>query len=139
MSYIDPLGLKVFRCCRDVEVSPFIDTASRLFGLQHCFVKTDTLERGMGPADAGPLPTCPLGVPTAVVDHTGQSDDPGTTCVEIPDANETCVNSQLDLGRATGRWGPNNNCNTFADEVIQNCQPKCDKEPLPPPFTLSSK
>ena len=40
----------------------------RTFSFKHCFPKTDTIEAGMGPADNGPLPSCPLGVSTAILD-----------------------------------------------------------------------
>jgi uncharacterized protein RhaS with RHS repeats len=126
LSFYDPLGLKVYRCCRDVEVGGWQQTTAEAFGLQHCFIKTDLYERGMGPADNGPLPACPLGVDTAVVDHSGQSDDPGTSCVEITWVEEECVDQQIaDLGRSTGGWKPWNNCNTFVDDVFDQCRKKC--------------
>jgi RHS repeat-associated protein len=59
LSFVDPLGLTVYRCCRDVEVNQIVNAVFRTFNLKHCFLKTDMVEAGMGPADNGPLPTCP--------------------------------------------------------------------------------
>jgi RHS repeat-associated protein len=128
----DPLGLKVFECCRDIEVNQFIDAASRTFGLKHCFIKTDTVEAGMGPANNGPLPACPIGVDTAIVAHTGQSTDPGTSCREIPWVDQNCVNQQLELGRRTGRWTPFNQCNSFTRDVFNTCRSCKTPSVLPP-------
>lgn len=60
----DPSGLEVNRCCRTVEVGGWQQTAAEVFGLKHCFIETDLYERGMGPAEDGPLPANPFGVPT---------------------------------------------------------------------------
>jgi RHS repeat-associated protein len=92
IAYIDPLGLKVFRCCRDLQVSPFVNAAAKAFGFKHCFIKTNTVEAGLGPANGGPLPAWPVGTPTAITDHSGQSLLPGTTCKEISNVDEQCVN-----------------------------------------------
>lgn len=119
---VDPLGLKVQRCCRDVQVNKTIDRIAQVFGFKHCFLRTDTLEAGMGPADNGPLPSCPAGVQTAVVRHTGQSDAPGTSCTDVTGVDEGCVNRRLTTGTPTGRWTPWNNCNSFIDQVTQSCQ-----------------
>ncbi|HEY6321379.1 MAG TPA: RHS repeat-associated core domain-containing protein, partial [Thermoanaerobaculia bacterium] len=132
LAFVDPLGLTVYRCCRDVEVNQFVDTISRTFGLKHCFLKTDTVEAGMGPADNGALPACPVGVSTAVVDHRGQSQMPGTSCTPVKDVDEGCVNKQLVPGRATGRWAPWNQCNSFADGVLDKCRKTCAAPAMPP-------
>ena len=135
VTFVDPLGLKVLRCCRDLEVNRVVDFAARTLRFKHCFIKTDTVEAGMGPADNGPLPACPLGVSTAVVDHRGQGRLPGTECVEVPNVDEECVNKQLKTGRRTGSWGPSNNCDTFADGVLGRCRNRCEmitRPPVPP-------
>jgi RHS repeat-associated protein len=66
----DPYGLKVQKCCRNTQVNAFVDFFSQLLGLKHCFIKTDTVTAGMGPANNGPLPACPIFSKTAVTDHS---------------------------------------------------------------------
>jgi len=135
ISYEDRLGLKVFKCCRDIQVNAVANAAARIFGFKHCFIKTDSIEAGLGPANGGPLPACPVGVDTAITDHRGQSLFPGTVCTEITNVNEKCVNSKLPIGKRMGTWGPTNNCNTFVDGVLNGCKPACDdkkNQPSPP-------
>ena len=122
MNWIDPWGLKVYRCCREVQVNRFVDKAAKLFGYKHCFIKTDTKEAGMGPAQGGPLPTFPVGIRTKVTDHTGQA--PCATCEEFLDVDEDCVNQELEIGKNTGRWWPWNECNDFVDEILEKCHKK---------------
>jgi RHS repeat-associated protein len=119
---IDPTGLKVYRCCRNIEVNWFANAVSRVFGLKHCFIKTDTIEAGMGPADNGPLPACPMGVKTAIISHTGQAGRSGTDCQELPNVDEDCVNRKLVVGTPSGRWTPRNQCNSFVNGVVDDCR-----------------
>jgi RHS repeat-associated protein len=131
-NWSDPRGLKVFRCCRDIEVNVFMNGVARLMGFKHCFLKTDSIEAGMGPADNGALPPCPIGVQTAVTNHKGQSQSSGTQCTEVKDVNEKCVNDELGVGRPLGRWMPWNQCNSFADDVLRRCK-NCSPSPPSPP------
>jgi len=120
-SHWDPDGRKVQICCRDVNDSPTANCLAKICGKRHCFLKTDTKQAGMGPAkppSGGGLPSCPCGTGTAVTDHSKET---GATCYDIPDADENCVNNELTVGKPTGKWGPNNNCNTFAGEVVKKC------------------
>lgn len=93
----------------------------------------------MGPANNGPLPACPIGVETAVVNHSGQSKEAGTHCVVVPNVDEECVNKLIEIGRPTGRWSPINQCNSFADDVLTRCRPECPIEvpPFKPCHTFS--
>lgn len=110
---------KVERCCRNVQTgTSWIDTMSAALGLQHCWIKTDTKEAGMGPAEEGPLPANPLGVDTEITDHSNET---GGECETIQTVDEACVNEQLQIGKSTGSWWPWNNCNTFAREVLSKC------------------
>jgi hypothetical protein len=52
----------------------------------HCSIKTNTKEVGMGPAGNGPLPLIPFGIPTTLNDHTGQSSL--STCKPVCYADE---------------------------------------------------
>jgi hypothetical protein len=129
----DPMGLKVYRCCRPVQTGkPLFDIPANASGYKHCFLKTDTLEGGMGPANGGPLPACPLGIPTAVVSHPGQS--AGAKCTELPDVDEGCVNRELMMeGKPLGGWMPWNQCNSYVDEVTISCTKRCGPAPVPLP------
>jgi RHS repeat-associated protein len=134
LNYIDPLGLDVSRCCRDVDVNAVVDTVASVVGAQHCFIKTDTVEAGMGPAGGGPLPMSPCyGTQTAVVSHAGQAGS--SQCQVVPNVDEECVNRGLAVGTPTGGWARSNNCNTFVDDLIRLCTigPPCPRRvPMPP-------
>jgi hypothetical protein len=68
------------------------------------------------------LPSNPLGTPTEINDESGDSKSvPKTQCTEIPDANEACVNRELEIGKKTGNWGVNNNCNSMAQNILAKC------------------
>lgn len=110
---------RVDRCCRHVETGTEMDRLARLLDLRHCWLKTDTKVAGMGPAQDGPLPSWPLGIATVVRDHSNEA---SAGCLEVPNVNENCVNQQLEIGKSTGPWGPDNNCNTFVDEVVGTCR-----------------
>ncbi|MFC1747793.1 DUF4157 domain-containing protein [Pseudomonadota bacterium] len=107
----------VHRCCRNIQTgNSILDTLSWALGLEHCWIRTATKEAGMGPEDDGPLPANPIGIDTKITDHTGETG----TCREF-DADEACVNERLVIGQSTGSWGPLNNCNTFAHQVLMGC------------------
>ena len=109
-----------FRCCREVRTGGLImDTLAGILGLEHCWLRTDTKVAGMGPAQAGPLPAWPFGIPTRITDH---SEDTPTNCREIPGIDENCVNQELQIGRSTGPWGLRNNCNTLVEDIIDMCR-----------------
>lgn len=116
--FIDPDGRKVQMCCRDINVNPALDCLAKICGKRHCWLKTDTKQAGMGPANAGPLPACPCGSATAVVDHSKET---GATCYDIPNANEDCVNNELQIGKSLGPWKASNNCNSYAGDVAKKC------------------
>lgn len=114
---------KVEVCTRDADVP------GNVVGIQHEWIRTREKEAGMGPQDGGvpgqdgsnPEETSPVGTPTSVNDHTGQGNKPGSTCKTVPDVDKNCVNNELELGRPLGDWSPNNNCQEFVKEVIENC------------------
>ena len=112
------LGLKVEKCCRNIQVNAVIYWTSRKLGFKHCWLKTDSKEAGIGPADDGPLPPFPLGIKTKITDHTGQSGE----CWEQNCIDEACVNLELEIGDYTGRWTSWNNCNTLVEEILTKCK-----------------
>jgi RHS repeat-associated protein len=120
---VDPYGLKVQKCCRNTQINWWVDFFSQLTGLKHCFLKTDTIAAGMGPANGGGLPACPLNTETAVTNHSQETIGPGE-CVDVPNVDESCVNNLLKVGKPTGKWTPINQCNSFVTEILNTCS-KC--------------
>jgi RHS repeat-associated protein len=117
----DPYGLKVQECCVNTQVNWWVDFFSKLFGAKHCFIKTNTVVAGMGPANGGPLPACPSGTQTAITDQSARAVSPGD-CTDMPDVDEDCVNKALQIGTPTGRWTPNNNCKSFDFNILDKCR-----------------
>ncbi len=110
---------QVYVCCRDIAVSWSVDIAARAVGLHHCFIKTDSIEAGMGPAGSGPLPSHYYGIQTEVVPHNGQA--ASSYCGAVPDVDQDCVSRELQIGKLTGPWSTRNNCNTFTWDVVEKC------------------
>ncbi|UGA36416.1 hypothetical protein JOS77_18705 [Chromobacterium haemolyticum] len=119
VSYSDQEGLAVFICSRAADL-PW-----PLSKVHHQWIKTDTVEAGMG-ATPGVIPgqrniDLPF-TPTQVVNHSGQSTKPNASCEKAPPkVDEQCVNAKLRLGRETGRWAPWNQCQSFVKDVIAEC------------------
>jgi RHS repeat-associated protein len=117
-AFTDRLGLDVFLC-----MQPAFGLASN--PIDHQWIKTDTVEAGMGGLkgnrpglDSGDMPGDKVGV----TDHSGRSLQPGASCKKIDNVDENKVNEQLKLGRELGRWGPTNQCQSFAREVLGNAK-----------------
>jgi uncharacterized protein RhaS with RHS repeats len=115
---IDPNGLKVYLCKQ-----PEFGWAP----VDHHWIKTDTKEAGMGPVegdgrDAGNRSGDFPGDPVAVRDHNGRSKEKGASCDEVKDVDEDLVNDQLQEGRPLGEWWPNNQCQSFANDVLTNAR-----------------
>lgn len=53
--------------------------------------------------------------------HT--SDTP-VRCDVQPQADEECVNRELELGKDPGRWWPWNQCHTVVDYILERCEKK---------------
>ncbi|MFZ6723965.1 RHS repeat-associated core domain-containing protein [Undibacterium sp. MH2W] len=122
ISKFDPDGLVVAVCSRPANLP------GPLGLVHHQWIKTDTIEAGMG-ATPGVIPgqgnmDLPFTL-TQVVNHQGQSKAPNATCEpQKPEVDEDCVNKHLGLGTPTGRWAPWNQCQSFVKEVIQQCTRK---------------
>lgn len=119
VNYVDPSGLEVYVCGRPADLAYPINQ------FNHEWILTDTIEAGMGerpgviPGQGGDsaLPYSSV----QVVDHTGQFDAANSHCEYQPQADEECVNAELEIGRDLGRWSPTNNCQTFVNQVINKC------------------
>jgi hypothetical protein len=118
----DPDGRKVQICCRDLNVNPVADCLAKFCGVQHCWIRTDTKDAGMGPANNGPLPAYPCcGTKVAVTDHSGDTEK---QCYDVPGVNESCVNNKLKVGKDLGDWSSGNQCNSFVGDVLTDCGAK---------------
>jgi hypothetical protein len=77
------------------------------------------------------------GDPVVVIDHKGRSKQKGAACEKVDGVDEKKVNDALKLGRSLGRWGPTNQCQSFArqtllDARMKNRRPPYISNPLPP-------
>ena len=54
-----------------------------------------------------------------IIDHSGQSEWLASTCSELPNANATKVNQQLQVGKEMGMFSSMNTCQSFASDVIR--------------------
>jgi RHS repeat-associated protein len=135
----DRLGLKVYRCCAPAQIAAGL--------VNHCWLKTETREAGLGNLDEGqpagaavPGAHCdsPYVAQTQVVNHAGVSRTrPGTSCQEVKDADEECVNKALwtnarGYGPTAGAFSPFNNCQTWVNGVLIHCRKKKCVTPGPP-------
>jgi len=121
----DPTGLDVEICSRRVN-SPFIPEWIRdLFNMKHSWIRTDTVERGMG-TEVTPYSSAGLGTPSLVTDQNAdqQSEFGPVTCEPVSErlnVDEECVNNQLTPGRPLGGFAWGNTCNDFAESVVLEC------------------
>ena len=118
----DPTGLTVWQC---YEGDPSWFT--------HTWLKTDSTEAGQGATLGGPATSVACGTgsgwDTEIRDHTPWYDDASwaesVMCEQRPEVDETCVDYELDVGRALGLWIPVlNDCQTFVQTVLQRCSPQ---------------
>ena len=115
LRYTDPHGLKVQRCCRPADI---------VFGaVDHCWLKTDTVTAGMNEtAKCTAAGNNASGLPYSTVVVSDHSCDTATSCTDVTDVDEDCVNKQLTIGRYLGRFSPTNNCQTFVLQAISQCK-----------------
>jgi hypothetical protein len=133
LSWSDPTGLDVYLCKQPA------------FGItngpvDHHWLKTDTAEAGMGGTrgnvpgnESGDRP----GDPVQVVSHPNRSKEPEVSCQKIDGVDEKKVNDALKIGRPLGRWGPTNQCQSFARQTLLDAgwkepRPAYISNPLPP-------
>jgi hypothetical protein len=124
----------VLLCHRPVTFlpAPLAKTIASAGG-DHQWLKVGAREVGMGRDDGSvPIdsPDYP-GIPSRLVDHTGQSAAPSASCEIIPDVDPDCVERSLTLGQPTDRWLPGlNDCHTIAEDILRSCD-----RPKAPPTT----
>lgn len=132
ISYTDPTGLEVFLCGQ-----PAFGIASN--PIDHLWIKTDTVEAGMG-GTRGNVPGNQSGDKPGdrvqVTDHTGRSKEAGASCEKVAGVDEAKVNAALRIGRPLGRWGPTNQCQSFARSVLADAL--IVRPPLPPSLPAGS-
>lgn len=132
----DPIGLTVYWYARPTHITGDYSWVNGV-GITHQWIKTDTYEAGMGPTGGGvpgqdEPPDAP-GVPVETVDHTGQSNQPGSYSIPLPyDVDEDCVNNMIKPGRDLGRFLPAiNDCHTFVQQVLTHCRKHKSVKPKP--------
>ncbi|KAB7627951.1 RHS repeat-associated core domain-containing protein [Alkalilimnicola sp. S0819] len=128
LRWTDHTGLQVLLCRRTPDLPWPLNQS------EHWWLKTDTYESGMGgmgegvPGDEGNS-DWPY-APTQTKDHSGQSEKDGATCEPAPNVDEQCVNDLIEPGQPTGLWSPINQCQSFAQQVLDSCfigpQPAAD-------------
>ena len=120
--FTDPRGLAVWVCSQQAQLSG--GWLAHQIGWDHQWLRTNSVEAGYGPPNGQPAGSPMPGDPVTVTDHTGRSTQPGARCVEKRCIDEACVNRVLLAlrDRPLGTWGPFNNCNTFASNVLEACR-----------------
>lgn len=114
---LDAQGVLLCRRIADIPLN------SQL-GHEHFFLMTSTQVAGAGHCGEGipghgqvDLPLSPM----YINDHTADVGRSGVTC-DLVNADEDCVNRELELGKHLGPWAPPfNDCQTFAASVIADC------------------
>ncbi|WP_407353087.1 RHS repeat-associated core domain-containing protein [Luteimonas sp. R10] len=124
ISLTDPLGLDVFLCSQPAQVPG-------MGWVDHHWIKTDTVEAGMGGTrgnvagnEKGDRPLDPV----QVVDESGRHTQKGSKCDKVDNVDEDKVNQLLEIGRPLGRWHPANQCQSFSRSVLN--QPSTVPSPL---------
>ena len=118
----DVWGLVVLRCERPVDIN-WLPSGSGNYLPYHNWLKTDTLEAGMGGECPVPGQQCsdrPYAA-TNTISHAGQSSAPNASCTPVKDIDEICVNNAIRPGQPTGLWLPWNQCQSFVNQVINRC------------------
>ncbi|WP_146084118.1 RHS repeat-associated core domain-containing protein [Xanthomonas albilineans] len=127
LMYTDAGGLEVQVWARPININgplSFLNDS----GVEHWWFKTDTAEAGMGP-DNGDVPgqaapDMPFSA-TQVVDHTGESEKPGSHQLPIRGlpVDEDCVNKKIKVGLKTGPFIPfAHDCHMFVNDVLEQCR-----------------
>jgi RHS repeat-associated protein len=120
--WIDPLGLAVEFYSAPADIAyGYVD---------HVWFKTSTKEAGVGgnAPNVGEEYESLYITDISIKDHTGQSETrKGATCKIVPNVEEKKVNELLEIGKPLGQFSAFNNCQTFANDVIEQ-----STKPTPP-------
>jgi len=113
----------VYLCKRKTQIRGIFSIVNGV--AYHFWLRTDEKEMGLGPLGGGvpgqdEPPDSPYVTQTAIVDHKGEFDKPGSSCEIDPDANAKLVNQQLELGKPEDRFTIFNNCWFFVQRVLWN-------------------
>lgn len=96
----------------------------------HMWIKTDRVEAGMGndvynEQFNGIAKEDKSVIRVFIVSH---ENDSARICNEYLASDEDCINSELEVGKELGIWGPTNHCQTFVAEVLRKCEIASFKE-----------
>ena len=109
--------------CRRVAHLPLAET----FQVEHWWLMTANREAGMGACGEG-VPggrsDSPYFTETCVNDHSGEHVHDDARCEPVGNADPACVDRELSVGRALGVWTPTNQCQSFAQGVLDDCTPR---------------
>jgi hypothetical protein len=123
-------------CNRDADGIPLQDT----FHWQHYWIRDGQVEAGMHPQQGGdPGYSGGLMSDTAMDNHHGDGDKPGSTCVPASQemgrrgdfVDKECLDRALEQGTPTGKWYPGHTCGTVARDTLEGCVKQ------PPPEELN--
>uniref|UniRef100_UPI000B226E99 RHS repeat-associated core domain-containing protein n=1 Tax=Xanthomonas graminis TaxID=3390026 RepID=UPI000B226E99 len=127
LMYTDARGLEVQVWARPINIDGPLSFLNNS-GVEHWWIKTDTVEAGMGPDNGGvpgqAAPDMPF-TPTRVVDHAGESQRPGAHRLPIRGlpVDESCVDRKIQLGLKTGPFIPfAHDCHMFVNDVLDQCR-----------------
>ncbi len=128
VSNIDPFGLDVFVCGQP---------AFGFMPVDHQWLKTDTMEAGMG-GTRGVVPGNQVGDKpydrVQTVSHAGRSNEAGASCKKLDGFDESKINESIKPGRPLGRWSAWNQCRSFVSQSLEQARvtPRLNLPSLPP-------
>jgi hypothetical protein len=122
---LERVPMPVLLCHRPVTFLPAVlARGTAALGADHRWLQVGSKEVGMGPED-GRNPVDHFARPggrTRLMDHSGQSAAPGSSCDVVREVDPECVEKTLRVGQFTGAWTPGlNDCHTVVDDILASC------------------